>query len=326
MKRIAAVVSFPCCGVVARTLDRDCLPWAGRRSGLYRQQGNKMRYFRSTIAMVGTLVLCALCSYGQSAPEPQLTKDSIVQMAKAGLPDDVIVSKIKSQATPPSFSTDDLIALKAAGVSDSVIRALVSPTPKDDPAPAAAPPSAPAGDPNDPLSAHDPGIYLMTQTRENGRRMVLIERVGSGRVKTAHILKFVMTDGIAKAQIRALVPGAQAPARADTKPEFYMYFPPNGNLGSADMISNPSQFSLLRLEKKKDHRETTVAKQGLGRASAGVDEKKSFEFSAERIRSYVYKVTPNASLKAGEYAFVAATGISGMTSSQVAIYDFGVDD
>jgi hypothetical protein len=111
-----------------------------------------------------------------------------------------------------------------------------------------------------------------------------------------------------------------------------MYFPPTGNLGQVDSISSPSQFSLLRLEKKKNHRETTVAKQGLGRASAGLDEKKTIKFTAEKFRAYAYKVRPNDNLRAGEYAFVASTGISaaGMggtaAGGAVAIYDFGVDE
>jgi hypothetical protein len=140
------------------------------------------------------------------------------------------------------------------------------------------------------------------------------------------MFRAVMTDTIMKAQIRAEVPGPRAAVRANARPEFYMYFPPVGNLGSADSISNPSQFSLLLLDKKKDHRETTVAKQGFGRASAGVDEKKTIKFSTDKIRAYAYKVTPNSTLKTGEYAFAASTGVAGTASSQVAVYDFGVDE
>jgi hypothetical protein len=291
-----------------------------------------MNRLLTRIAVIAFLCLFALCGYGQEKANTPLSKDSIIQMSKAGLPDDVIVSKIRAEASPPDFSTDDLIALKAAGVSDAVIRALVSPGAKPDSASAAASSNSVPPDPNDPLAAHDPGIYLMTTAREGGKKMVLLERAGTGREKTAHVLKAVMTDGIAKAQVRAEVPGPRSAVRADVKPEFYMYFPPTGNLGQVDSISSPSQFSLLRLEKKKNHRETTVAKQGLGRASAGLDEKKTIKFTAEKFRAYAYKVRPNDDLKAGEYAFIASTGISatgmGGTASggAVAIYDFGVDE
>jgi hypothetical protein len=283
-----------------------------------------MNHLRNVIAVFGFVFLFAFCAYSQNAP---LTKDMIIQMVKAGLPEDVIISKIKAEANPPNFSTDDLIALKSAGVSDGVIRALVNPAPKPESPTASGAANATLADPNDPMAAHDPGIYLMITAREGGRKMVLIERAGSGRDKTAHVGRAVATFGISKAQVRAEVPGPRAALRAGVKPEFYMYFPPTGNLGSADMISSPSQFSLLILEKKKDHRETVVAKQGYGRASAGVDEKKTIVFTTDKLRAYAYKVTPNASLKAGEYAFVAASGMGGTASSAaVAIYDFGVDE
>ncbi|MGO9776919.1 MAG: hypothetical protein ACLPM3_10090, partial [Terracidiphilus sp.] len=60
------------------------------------------------------------------------------------------------------------------------------------------------------------------------------------------------------------------------------------------------------------------------------------KFNAEQIRPNVYKVTPAAALKPGEYGFVAATGLSDddpnvqvnwndLMVSAVAVYDFGVD-
>lgn len=275
-----------------------------------------MNHFRNVIAVFGFVFLFAFGAFSQNAP---LTKDMIIQMVKAGLPEDVIISKIKTESNLPNLSTDDLIALKSAGVSDGVIRALLSPAPKPEPPTSSGIANAPLADPNDPLAAHDPGIYLMVTAREGGRKLVLIERSGAGRERTAR--------GWVKAQIKAELPGRRAAVRAGVKPEFYMYFPPTGNLGAADSISSPSQFSLLSLELKKDHRETAVAKQGFGGASAGMDEKKTVTFAVEKIRAYAYKVTPNASLKAGEYAFVAATGMIGVGSgSAVVIYDFGVDE
>jgi len=275
-----------------------------------------LKLVRKMITGWGLLFLFAFCAYRQNAP---LTKDTIIQMSKAGLPEDVIISKIRAQLNPPNFSTDDLIELKSAGVSDGVLRALVSTTPKPETPSASAPPPAPGADPNDPSALHDPGIYLMTETREAGKKMVLIERARSTRDKTAKLWKFAVTDGIAKAQIRAEVPGPRAAVRANSKPEFYMYFPPTGNLGAADSISNPSQFSLLMLETKKDHRETAVAKQGFGRASAGIDERKTLKTNTEKVRPYVYKVTTEAHLKAGEYAFVAATGMGGTASASAIV-------
>lgn len=101
-----------------------------------------MKSFRNVLAWCGFLL--ALSANSQAAPPTgaQLTKDTIIQMVKVGLPEDVIVSKIKAEANLPKLGADDLISLKSAGVSDGVIRALVGSSPKPDPAAANGTPTA----------------------------------------------------------------------------------------------------------------------------------------------------------------------------------------
>jgi hypothetical protein len=286
--------------------------------------------FLSCLALI---VLPVVLACAQDAP---LTKEQVIQMSKAGLSDDIIIAKIKSEPAPMKLSTDDLILLKTSGVSDAVIRALIAPPepaaapaePAAAPAPEANPaPNDPEPDPNNPDSPHDPGIYLLTVPREGGRKMILIDRAGAGHEKTANTWGHAFSYGIAKAKVKAELPGPHAAVRAaEAKPEFYMYFPPTGSLGAADTISSPSQFSLLSLEEKKDHRETAILKIGFGTASSGTDEKRLFTFTAEKVRPYVYHVVPDADLKEGEYAFVASTGVGGTAAaSSVVLYDFGVD-
>jgi hypothetical protein len=272
--------------------------------------------------------VCALpCLLSQDAP---LTKDAVIQMVKSGLPDEVIIAKIHSQAAQAKFSIDDLISLKTAGASDGVLKAAAGSTGSSaapaktggDSSPAA------AGDPDDPMAPHDPGIYMLSLDRQtNKKRMVLIERAGSGHAKTADTWGHAFTMGIVKAKAKTEIPGARAAIRTrDSKPEIYMYFPPTGTLGATDTISSPGQFSLVKLEYKGDHRETTVFKLGFGSASAGADEKKTFKFNFEKIRPYVYKVGPDGSLQSGDYAFIAGTGMAGANSnSSVVVFDFGVD-
>jgi len=202
-------------------------------------------------------------------------------------------------------------------------------TPTSEPKPEApASSSTPAhADPNDPMAPHDPGIYLMAFVRDGGRKMILIERAGSTHEKTANTWGHAFSYGISKAKVKAELPGAHAAVRATVpKPQFYMYFPPTGNLGATDTISSPSQFSLLRLEDKKDHRETAVLKLGFGSASAGTDEKRVFNFDSQKLRPYVYRVMPEKDLPEGEYAFIASPGMGGTAAaSAVVLYDFGVD-
>jgi hypothetical protein len=261
----------------------------------------------------------------QTAP---LTRQQIIEMTKSGLPEDVIIARIRAEKSPLKVSTDDLIALKSAAVSDGIIRAVmgVAPSSVASGTPVAAAPAT-VSDADDPLSPHDAGVYLLGTTRDGKKKMILIERAGSNRAKTANILGAAFTYGISKAKIKAELPGARAATRArESRPEFYMYFPPTGNLGAADTISSPSQFVLLALEVKTDSRETTIGKMGFASASSGADEKKTLKFNTEKIRPYAFKIIPDASLHAGEYAFIASAGMGGNASApNVVIFDFGVD-
>jgi hypothetical protein len=54
-----------------------------------------------------------------------LTNTDIVQMQKAGLSEEVILSKIGASTTNFSTGTQDLIQLKEAGVNDNIINAMV---------------------------------------------------------------------------------------------------------------------------------------------------------------------------------------------------------
>jgi len=60
-----------------------------------------------------------------TAPGVVLTNADIVQMQKAGLSEEVILSKIGASTTNFNTGTQDLIQLKEAGVNDSVINAMV---------------------------------------------------------------------------------------------------------------------------------------------------------------------------------------------------------
>jgi hypothetical protein len=284
---------------------------------------------RKNILAVVLLAICPLL-FAQQA----LNNDGVIKLVKAGMSDDLIVSTINAQVGIYDTSTDGLIALKTAGVSDRVVAAIVTKaTAPASAAPAAmapVPPPAPsAADPDDPASAHDPGVYLMTTTSDGKRKMVFVDRASIASAKTSNVMGAAFSYGLSKAKVKVDLTGAHAPLRTDAKPVFYMYFPPAinlGGLGGTDIITSPSQFTLLLLDDKKDHRETTTAKIGLGSANYGNDEKKTFQFNSERVRSGVYKVTPMQNLVSGEYAFVATTKVSGtMNGETYTVYDFGVD-
>ncbi|MGD0737234.1 MAG: hypothetical protein ABR976_19040 [Terracidiphilus sp.] len=279
------------------------------------------------------LLFLAFCPF--LVAQQTLNNDAIIKLVKAGLSDDLIASTIASQAGAYDTSTDGLIALKAAGVSDKLVAAIVSkaaaPAPLVSPATPPAPAQAPAADdPNDPAAPHDPGVYLMTTSFNGKRTMEFVDRASIASAKTSNVMGAAFSYGIAKAKVKVDLTGSHARLRTTSaRPVFYMYFPPAinlGGLGGTDIITSPSQFTLLLLDDKKDHRESTVAKIGLGSAKYGNDEKRTNQFNSERVRSGVYKVMPVESLKYGEYAFIATTKVSGTQNGETyVIYDFGVD-
>jgi len=255
-----------------------------------------------------------LAFYSLLAAQQALNNGDVIKMVKAGLSEDLILSTVNSSSGTYDTSTDALIALKKAGVSDKVVAAMVAKnaTPSTSGQPGA---SAEVRDSDDPASPHDPGVYLLSTAADGKRKMVFIDRTGAGREKTH------------RRNMMAEIPGPRAAVRTtEEKPTFYMYFPSNVSLSDVESISSPTQFSLLSLEQKKDHRETAISHIGFWHVTVGTEEKKSALFASERIRPFVYKLTPNNSMKPGEYAFIATTSVAGSArGATVVIYDFGID-
>jgi hypothetical protein len=241
--------------------------------------------------------------------------------------------------TPSRRQTDfdtsvaGLKALKAANVSDVVIRAMISPPPA---ATTSSEPSSTTSpikvntDPNDPNASHDPGIYLDANSRD-GRQLILLEPTIYTQGKSGGLFKSAMTYGIAKMKWKAVVRGGHANVKtSDANAVFYFYFDEKTaslSHGSFGTVVTPNEFTLLRLESKGDTRETVVMKANAFGASSGTDDKNAISFTHTKIKPGVYKVVPNAPLKAGEYCFLSAEGIGAYAPGAAAasrVFDFGI--
>ena len=85
-----------------------------------------------------------------AAPKAASPVDSVIQLVKAGMSDDLIIKSLKKTNKPVDLSPADMVKLKQAGVSDNVIGVLLDPTSVPAPAAAAAappPPPPPAPEP-----------------------------------------------------------------------------------------------------------------------------------------------------------------------------------
>lgn len=299
----------------------------------------------------------------------ELTVDSVVAMVQAGLSEDVVVARIRKEDKAFDLSPEDMINMKKAGVSDGVLRVMLDPkaevrppaqpipqpqapvgpavplvvqtpavpvvAPLSNPSGATPAPgsSAPAGDPDAPLTPHDSGIYLYTRDRDGNPRMIVLERAAYQGSKTGGVLTSALTYGLRKAKMKAVIPGPRASLRTgDRRPVFYFYFEDKAaGLGKSyfglTSLSNPNQFALVKLEVKKSNRETIIGEFGALGASSGTHAKSMMPFKSERIRPGLYKVVPTESLEEGEYCFLASAGFGAMgagAAGAVDIFDFAV--
>jgi hypothetical protein len=312
------------------------------------------------------LLLVLMLAFGQlflfaQAPQPspagvqQVSARDVIAMKQVGLSDDIVIAKIRQHNMPSNLSTDDMIELKKQNVSDAVMKALMDP--KAEPSasspvvvqnpgldrvlnvnPSGATPGvgqSAVGDPNDPLTPHDSGIYLFTKDHSGNPQMIMLERAAYQGSKTGGIFASAMTYGIAKAKTKAVIPGKQAALRvADSKPIFYFYFDDKaaglgrGALGGST-ASNPNQFALLRLNIEKNTRTTEIGQFSAFGASSGSNEKSMVAFKSDRIRPGLYKIEIADDLKVGEYCFVGSSPMAGAYGAGATaardLFDFGFD-
>jgi len=259
-----------------------------------------------------------------------LTNQSIIEMAAAGLPEDVIIAKIASSQTNFDLSTAGLVKLNQSRVSAAIIKAMMAP--KSLAAPVAGATGVTSTDPSDPDAPHDAGIYLYTE-KNNVRQMIPLEPTVYTQGKTGGLLKHAVTYGIAKANWKAVVRGPRANVRTtDQRPVFYFYFEEkSAGLSRANSggTTSPNEFTLLKFEAKKDSRETKVMQMGgiAGGMSSGTDEKAVASFKFTKLRPGIYKVVPDAPLEAGEYCFLSAAGIGTFGAGAAGasrLFDFGI--
>src|ERR1700730_4511946 len=257
--------------------------------------------------VVVTLILVAAVSLSlpgtTSIRQEVLSNDWVIQMVKAGLPEAVVIAKIKSTSSKFDLKTDSLVSLKKAGVSDKVLEAMVaagsgaaSTTPASSP-PARRAPALAAG-------------ALKTQD-------VIYQLVAGKFVElfaTSANLETNMAFFQSKSEV--VVEGKKAQYRTSEKQPVFL-----STYSSTDA-------PLVRLKPGDDHNDRNL-KIGSGaftpfggNQTMGVRNEDKIPVTVERDPRGFYKVTPSAALAPGEYGFILATGFGAGSGK---IYDFGVD-
>jgi|tagenome__1003787_1003787.scaffolds.fasta_scaffold20934416_1 hypothetical protein len=272
-----------------------------------------------------------------AAPETQyptlvspetLHNTSVVQLVRAGIGNDAVIAKIKATPGKYDLSTDDLIALKDAGVPGDVIAAMIAGPSKSE----SATPAMSVTDIN-PMTPHPSGLYLIDTA---ARRLERIDPTVSNQAKTGGIFGYALTMGIASMSVKVAISGEAARVVAPSlAPSFYFFFdasnPATANIasnwaaGSAQTVSSPSEFTLIKLTEKAGRREARVGSLNIGGAKTGVMDHDRILFDYEMVREGVYKVRPKQSLEAGQYGFIYALSGGGTGGAMTArIFDFAI--
>lgn len=298
-----------------------------------------MKRFNFT-ALVVVLFCWAMAAQSQSTSSAhELTADQIVSMTQAGVSDNEIVALLHKNNQPFDLTPEKIIALKKDNVSEAVIQAMLDPksappqpqtllvtatiSPTVNPSGATIPVGGgPSGDPDNPLTPHDSGIYIFA----NGK-MTELDRAAYQEHKITGAFAALITYGLAPTRIKAEISGAHAEIQtADAAPVFYFYFDDKpAGLGKSQIVllSNPGQFVLVKLHSGPRNRELTVGSMELFGSSIGTDLKSQIPFKSERVKPGLYKITLNHPLKQGEYCFFASAVNAG-TALPTDIYDFGI--
>jgi hypothetical protein len=227
----------------------------------------------------------------------RITNNDIIEMTSMGLSDDVIIEKIHSAAAGENLKFDTSIAglkeLKGAKVSDPVIKVMINPIPPQNNTVVVA--STPiSNDPN--LPPPEVGVYW-----KNGNAFALIEGQVISQSKVGGKAGSFFTYGLRNEHWDAYLNGpASKNTVNDRQPVFFIYVPDG---------ASAADYSLIKLEKKEDHREFEVGSfGGITGGKSGVKRDKQVAFKAEHAGIRTYKITLAEGLKPGEYAFFMGTG------------------
>ena len=256
----------------------------------------------------------------------RLNNETIMMLVRAGLGPEAIIAKINSSIGTYDSSTSSLIRLKDASVPDAVIAAMLTRSKSPVLLNAMADNAS-----IDPLTPHSPGIYWVNQS---AGRMIRIDPTVSNQTKTTGLLGYAFSYGLASMKMKSVIPNASARVQAvGRRPIFYFYFNQSGPLAEVSgfgssftaMASSPNEFSLVRFDQKKDHREASVGSFNLGGLKSGISDKARVSFSYEDVAPGVFKAIPSADLPPGQYGFVSSMSAGAGSGIVARIFDFAIN-
>lgn len=237
----------------------------------------------------------------------QLTVEDVVALVEAGLGEDVIVEKLRQDATPFDLSVDQLLALKKAEVSSEVIKAMINPNAGS--SATADDARAEAEDPNwPPEIPNELGLY----TKVEGEITQLEPEVVTWKVRGK--LMAVATRGFGGGHQNGVVRGRNSRYQVSMPLELFIVVPEG---------TSANEYQCVSMRQKERQREFRIMTAGI--VKAGTADKNFVFFEADKVVSRLYRIELTQ-LEPGEYGFVPpGAALQSSKGSVGKIYSFGVE-
>jgi len=235
----------------------------------------------------------------------------VVEMVKAGLPENTIVLAIQQSESNFDTSTKALIDLKKQGVSQKVLEAMLQPQSKQ-PTPQNKTDNVPPFGQQQQMSDFEGASLFEVVLIDGEKRISMKHSQPNIRGSSAGMIM----NPFGKVKVNSALDGNHAQLRvSDTTPEFEISLPSNVN--ASDYLV------LIRLKPKSDRREVEVGRGGITGSSTGFRKEAVVPTTFEEVKTQsiggmkytLYRLKVVSPIPPGEYAF----------ASQSMYYDFGID-
>jgi hypothetical protein len=190
-----------------------------------------------------------------------VTNDRVIEMAKKGLDDDIIIAKIKTGHPKFTLTDNDLIALKQGGVSGKVVAAMLE--------------ASVLKDAIVKIDGNPVELHTLGESKVGGR------------------LGHEVTMGIKSVKNKAYLEGQHGSVISSAQPKVEIELPPNDTIDNYIIVQMNGKGDRRELE--------VGAVGGAVGAKVGVRAEDIVKTSSEDLGSRHYKLTCRNQLKKGEY-------------------------
>jgi hypothetical protein len=262
---------------------------------------------------IGSLLLAtllAMAMIASSRGQPQvaqspgndlpLTLEGVVALVQTGVPEDLIITKIRKNGKPFDISAEEIVDLKKQGVTDTEIKLLLDPT-----QPYTSPPISSPGKhyPEDLHAASvppDPGLYFWGEDKSQHVeiKMLLGQKVSGGLMKKSSTLAYLIGPA-SKLQIK------------ESSPVFYI------RLAEGKEIENVVLVALLR---NGDRRQLDLGPNSKEELKPGIVK----QFESLEVGPHLFRISAR-NLPLGEYLFFLMDSADPQKGNYGKGYDFQID-